>query len=632
MLKIVKKLWNERRSKSAFSDYLKAKNKWLAVAEKLKQEKKYKSKKVPALQKEHDELFDRKNELMKMLVDIEQGLFVGVGVKINKSIVDEIEPVYLDWKKLVNHYFVYGTTQVGKSRMLAGHIRQVIMNDMNLVVVDPKGGEGQEILSWTVEFAGEAGREEDLFFINPAYPEHTNKFNPLYLLGNEEIASLARNLTKSGKGGGDEFFADLSYTVILSILYCLEFLSEVNDITGEISRSKLNEEIVKYYKMLEFRGRSDISYDSDNKLANPDIAERLDTKPQNEYIETLEEKYAIDRKLVTFKELAYYSNYENLMYLINTVAIHPVPSLADKNKQKRLKFLKNESNELVRQLKDLDKDFFFKVSTSLSTLLSQLSTGKMGQLLCSTRINPLINRLHREDKGLICVVQPAPLKFQKVSDMVMKILIKMFESLFGTIGSTGRGITRRVLFAIDEAKAVMTEGIEELYNKAAQLGMTIAGFTQSSSDIVYKVGEDLAEVIRDNVNTEFFLRTNSPKSRESISNSFGTVRTHTYNYTGENSLMGGRLIVETVDEKIAEPHHLKSLGIGEGYMHHASDLYFLEFPYQDSPHGILEMPVTVEEENLKTIVGLEMKIENEMENIRSINNQYYKENGDYFSA
>ena len=40
---------------------------------------------------------------------------------------------------------------------------QMILNNWNVLIVDPKGGKGQEILSWIIEFAGEAGRTEDLF-------------------------------------------------------------------------------------------------------------------------------------------------------------------------------------------------------------------------------------------------------------------------------------------------------------------------------------------------------------------------------------------------------------------------------------------------------------------------------------
>lgn len=222
------------------------------------------------------------------------------------------------------------------------------------------------------------------------------------------------------------------------------------------------------------------------------------------------------------------------------------------------------------------------------------------------------------------------IKISKVSEMVLKIILKMFESVFGLIGATGRGMSRKVGLIIDEAKTVMYAGIEELYNKAGGLGMTIGGYTQSRGDLRYKLGADLAEVVEDCVNTLFYLRTNSKEAREYMAGNFGTIRKHSYNYTTQSTVTDGRFMVETNDEELVTPNHIKELDIGNGYMIHAKEKYRVEFPYQAEPLGIIEMPKLKEEEMIEGLTNLEMIIENEMKKMEEFNNDLKELNSDLY--
>jgi len=613
---------SSKKSVDAFESYLEIRDKCNALKRQIEKGSKNKTFSASVLIKKQAQLDELNKEKLceeKKLVDITKGLFVGIGIDLNTT--KEIIPIYLEWKKLVNHYFVYGTSQVGKSRLLASHVRQMILNNWNVVVIDPKGGEGQEILSWIIEFAGEAGRTEDIFYIAPVYSDYTDCFNPLYALENEEVASMVQLLCKGNGDSDSDFFADFSYKVILSILYSLEFLEAVNDADGSIVKDRVNNELINYYKLMELKGEKTARYDKLNNIILPDIAERMNTKrkPIRKHSAT-EYAMAVDRTLITFKELAHYSNFENLQFLITTMSTFAITKLNDDKLVSRLKYLKGEAVSLMRDLKSIDEGFFVKVSTSLTTLLTQLSSGKIGQLLCTVRINPIVNRLFRQDKGLICVVQPAPLKFQKVSEMVLKIILKMFESVFGLIGSSGRGMSRRVGLLIDEAKTCMYPGIEELYNKSAQLGMTIGGYTQSRGDIKYKLGTDLAEVVEDCVNTLFYLRTNSKTAREYMAENLGKKRKHSYNYTAQTgSVSDGRFMIETKDEELVTPDHLKKLGVGQAYMMHAGEKYRVELPFQDEPYGRIEMPKLKEEEMIENLTKMEVLIEKEIAKIDAIN-------------
>ena len=610
-------LLNSKTSEDSFEEYLVIRKFYTTKKNEIKKKKK---KSLPTINDEIEleKLFENKVKAGKEFINVAKGLFVGVGVDLTNP--KDIMLIYHEWNKLKAHYFVYGTSQVGKSRLLASHVRQMIMNNWNVVVIDPKGGEGQEILSWVIEFAGEAGRAEDLFYISPVYSDYTDCLNPIYGLENEEIASMIQLLCKGSGNSEADFFADFGYKVILSILYSLEFLETVNDLDGSIVKERINNELVNYYRLLELKGVNSAKYSKLNKIILPDVSERMNTKRKGFKKHTAAEyAMAVDRTLITFKELAHYSNFENLQHLITTMINFSISKVDDEEINMKLLYLKGEATSLMANLKSIDEGFFIKVSTSLTTLLTQISSGKIGQLLCTVRINPIINRLFREDKGLICVIQPAPLKFQKVSEMVLKIFLKMFESVFGLIGATGRGMTRRVGLIIDEAKTCMYPGIEELYNKSAQLGMTIGAYTQSRGDIQYKLGPALAEVVEDCVNTLYYLRTNSQTARAYMSENFGKKRKHNYNYTAQAGVTDGRFMIETIDEEVVSEDSLKGLGIGQAFMLHAGEKYRVELPYQPNPLGRIEMPKLKEEQMIYDLTKLEILIEKEIKEIDSFN-------------
>ena len=138
--------FKKEKNHSVFEKYLVARNDYLVLKKTLEYKKRKKLISFKEIEIEEDKikiLLERKWYWEKRLVDVTKGLFLGVGVDL--ELVKELIPIYLDWKKLVNHYFVYGTSQVGKSRLLATHVRQMILNNWNVLIVDPRGGKGQEI-------------------------------------------------------------------------------------------------------------------------------------------------------------------------------------------------------------------------------------------------------------------------------------------------------------------------------------------------------------------------------------------------------------------------------------------------------------------------------------------------------
>src|SRR3989304_7806011 len=71
----------------------------------------------------------------------------------------------------------FGTTRIGKTRLLAHLITQDIKGGRNVIVIDPKGD--QDLFSMVVQSAVESGRLNDLMLVTPIYPDYSLRIDPL---------------------------------------------------------------------------------------------------------------------------------------------------------------------------------------------------------------------------------------------------------------------------------------------------------------------------------------------------------------------------------------------------------------------------------------------------------------------
>ncbi len=94
---------------------------------------------------------------------------IGKGIDIQDKF-PKIIPIVLPDSHRKGHFFGFGTTRAGKTRVIESMISQDIEKGNSVVYVDPKGD--IEILSKIVQKAFETGREEELFLVSPIYPQY----------------------------------------------------------------------------------------------------------------------------------------------------------------------------------------------------------------------------------------------------------------------------------------------------------------------------------------------------------------------------------------------------------------------------------------------------------------------------
>ena len=592
----IKKVIVPKKKKKVFNEYIALNNEIMQVVEdrqdliQLEDNSDSILEQIEALEYTKKALEKKLVELEKGFYNVKKGLWIGVARDLMSN---DYEPylLYLPWKNLHNHFEVYGTSGYGKSRLMALILKQMIMFGWSVIAVDPKGGKLQEIPQWIYDFAAEAGRNDHVTRIMPTYPELSDRGNPIFGMSNDEICSMTASLVVTGSGtvsSDEQFFAGQVYRTTNGILLATTFL-EAAAYTKKDIDMMIKTEVKKYVDFRDYKGEEYLIKNHNEEM--PDIYKMSLSEVRESEDKALKLISPFNRTLITFRELSYYSNYDRLKELYELVKVYPVTS-----NQQALEQMRTDALRVLDEMITKEKAFFEKVGDSLSILLSQLAYGPIGTIFCETRINPLLQKI-RSKEGVIVIFQPAPMRFEKVSEMMMKCYTRMYLSLFGTIGSSGRGLYKRVALIVDEAKPMMFPGIEEIYNKARQLGMTIGAFYQSKSDIVFKLGEVLADIVQDNTGTSISMKQGSENSREAVAKSYGTKKVSVNVAMKENDEMGGRSTVVQEDREIMNSADIDEFSIGEGVLKHYGKKLHVVFPYQPDPAPInVVMPKLMSEE------------------------------------
>lgn len=514
--------------------------------------------------------------------DFKKGLYFGASVEISqerKRSID-VEPIFVAWGDLAGHTAVYGTTRVGKTRLMVSLIRQVVLYGWNILLVEPKGSVGQETIAWVLQFAEEANRLRDVKYISPMFPDLSFCFNPLYNLSNEEIASLVSTIIPAK----DEFFAAIGYQITMAVLLGLEFLekAEGKEQVSEIIRN----EYVKVYS-----GNANI-IDEVEGISDPDLATRVVLPGPSEKLADMDPPF---RSTVTFADLATYSTLEGLEAILGHVEkVTEEQYNIEQSEIQKLKRLKSEAVRALSEQANKDKGFFSKVASSFNLILQQLSTGQLGEILCSTKINPVIDGFKNEKQGQILIIQPYPLIYKKASDAFVRVFFAMLTAFYGNIGASGRGAPRNIAMFVDEGGSVLYPGVEALFNKAGGLGLRIFIFTQSFADYDDQLGPEISKIVNDNTNIKAYMRMNDPDSRKQIADAFGKVMARSSTYAG--SKLDMKISAGEKEMYLLLPNHIADMAKQEFLLQYGDKRFLCAAPVQLDPNYWIDMPQLASED------------------------------------
>lgn len=406
---------------------------------------------------------------------------IGSGKMLNKygKELPRVIPLGIPNVHRKSHLFCFGTTRVGKTKLIETMIEQDIRAGRSVLLLDPKGD--IELFSKIVQVAEEVGRENEITLVTPIFPKYSGKLSPLtYYYMPEEIVG---HIT-SGIQAKEEFFINIAYETTLVIVLSLLLFAEIEGKPYRISIQEIKDR-ASYQGLCDLQTRLQELPPSDKKA---DILSTLD------------------------------------------------------------------------QVLSSPQDYFAKVSSSLRTMLTTLSTGSMREIIGGTTQNEFMQALET-GKSVIMVVQSGALLTGKTSHTVSRMLVSMIQTFAGRRFASGRTVTPPLCLYMDEAANLMYHGVEDLFSKAGGAGVWLHAFSQSIADLDDAIGPAAARRILDNTNTKIFMRVNDPNTSQYISEYSGEIN----RYSPVLSLGGGMNIRE-VDEPLIRPEEVQTLHPREFYL------------------------------------------------------------------
>jgi len=252
----------------------------------------------------------------------------------------------------------------------------------------------------------------------------------------------------------------------------------------------------------------------------------------------------------------------------------------------------NGSDEIVTSIEQIlnsPPDFFSKVSSSLRTTLSALTSGSTGKIIGKSLVNEFVKRFE-EAKGVILFCNTGSMLARRTAHIIGRVLISMIQSMLGRFYASGRRLEPPLSIHIDEGHNMLYKGIEELFNKGGAANVYVHFYTQSIAQIEEEVGNEAARSIVDNINNWVYMLVNHPETARFIEQSSPKVKKFQPILS-----FGGGITVREIEENRITAQNVLRLPKRHFYMRSYGKLYRgitkeveptyvkIEFPHLSGP-------------------------------------------------
>ena len=210
--------------------------------------------------------------------------------------------------------------------------------------------------------------------------------------------------------------------------------------------------------------------------------------------------------------------------------------------------LKESLNLNIEHIVNSPQDFFAKVSSSLRTVLTALTSGAAGLILGRANANRFLSQIEQGGQTIL-VVQTGSMLTRRVGHMIGRMVLSMIQSLAGRLNADNTPLAHPLSIYMDEAGSLLYRGVEDIPAKSASAGIYCHFFTQSLADLEEKVGPNIATAIKDNCNTQIYMRVNDLETGEYISRRSGMRVWGSHMYGSD-----GHIMTREVEEPVVLPH------------------------------------------------------------------------------
>jgi conjugative coupling factor TraD (TOL family) len=398
----------------------------------------------------------------------------------------EEKPIAMRQSARSGHMIVFGTTRVGKTRMLEMLATQDIHSGHVVIVVDPKGD--AELMLRLFAEARRAGREDQFYLFHLGYPEISARYNGI---GNfsriTEVAARATNALPSS--GNSAAFKEFSWRFTNIVAQAQVALGRVptydlllKDVTG------IDPLFMDYahmvYRRLAAEGQHTDYQDKLEELARLVVAKKVPV--QRSIMDRAPDVVAM---ILWIKESR-----------VNDKVLSAMAASVS-----------------------YERSFYEKIIASLGPFLEKLTSGAVGKLISPDYFDPddkrpIFDWMTVMRQGGIVYAGLDALSDSVVSSAVGNSMLADLVSVGGKLYKTGldphhpegKIVLPTVCCHFDEVNEIAGPEFVPMVNKLGGSGFRITAYTQSLFDIEAKVGDKAkAGQILDNFNHLVMLRVRS---------------------------------------------------------------------------------------------------------------------------
>ena len=259
-------------------------------------------------------------------------------------------------------------------------------------------------------------------------------------------------------------------------------------------------------------------------------------------------------------------------------------------KDSKVRALAEDVILMIQQILSSPSDFFAKVSSSLRTVLTALSSSAVGEVVGKATYNEFIRRLECGERAVV-FCNTGSLMMRRSAHIVGKVLISMIQSTIGRFLASGRKVNPPLVIYLDEGHNVLYRGIEELFNKGRAANVWINFFTQSLAQMEEAVGKEATRSLVDNMSTWAFMRVNHPETAHFVEQAAPIVRVYRKRYIPG----GGNILVPISEEEVpAVRGDFLTRMENRRFVFKSVDgkFYYGEIPYVPDPKVRIKFPYT----------------------------------------
>ncbi|MBX0311134.1 MAG: TraM recognition domain-containing protein [Sulfurihydrogenibium sp.] len=209
--------------------------------------------------------------------------------------------------------------------------------------------------------------------------------------------------------------------------------------------------------------------------------------------------YLKGAKEIRFIDLFKYTGVEDIKRLMEEIKSLPDDGYVEIGEERiERRKLKADAVLSLDRLQNKDKTYWSKVNTTIEIMLSQMSTGKVGETFGSAYGNPLRDRMVGGKAFVFSALIGSLYIGKSIAEAIAKLINASHEKSYGALYRIFSKLEPPIAEYWDEGSIAIYDGAFEKINKVGGAGGYIHIFTQSFSDFDMNVGVEGRKVFFDN--------------------------------------------------------------------------------------------------------------------------------------